>query len=75
MTTAPADKPKASRDQRDGISRPSADNKCGQVWAALDALKAEGKDLTFEALRLTIDTKIADATIRTQRQRWKQDHA
>ena len=65
---APA--PKAPRDQKNGITRPG-ENKCGQVWAACDALKAEGKEITFEALRLAVDTKTADATIRTQRQRWK----
>ena len=63
--------PRAPRDQRNGITRPT-EGKCRAVWNALDALKADGKELTFEALRLAVDSKIADATIRTQRQRWKQ---
>jgi hypothetical protein len=73
----PADEiktPRAPRDQRNGITRPT-EGKCRAVWDALDALKADGKELTFEALRLAVDRKIADATTRTQRQRWKQYNA
>lgn len=63
--------PRAPRDQRNGITRPAA-GKCREVWDTLDALKAEGRELTFEVLRAAVDSKIADATIRTQRHRWKQ---
>jgi glutamine synthetase len=61
--------------QKNGITQPGADNKCGQVWAACDKLKADEKDISFEALREALDKEIADATIRTQRQRWKTFHA
>jgi chromatin remodeling complex protein RSC6 len=75
-TAAPKVKAEAaSKDQRNGITRPSAEGKCGQVWAALDAMVAAGKDTKFEALREAINSKIADATIRTQRQRWNKYRA
>jgi hypothetical protein len=76
--SAPAETPKkpaAPKDQRNGITRPTVGNKCTAVWDALDALKEDGKEITFDALRAAVDTKIADATIRTQRQRWKQYNA
>ena len=38
----------------------------------LDALRAEGKDATFEAVRELAGGDMADATIRTQRQRWRE---
>jgi len=67
--------PRAPKDQRGGVTRPSADGKCGQVWSACDALKEEGKELTFDALRLLVPAETSDATIRTQRQRHRKFHA
>ena len=75
--SAPAEKPKkaaAPKDRRNGITRPG-EGKCLAVWPALDAVKADAEEQTFEALRLAVDSKIADATIRTQRQRWRQYNA
>ena len=62
--------PAKERDQRNGVTRPGAETRCGQIWAVLDGLKAEGKEITFDVLRAAVDSKTADATIRTQRQRW-----
>ncbi len=62
--------PAAPKNQRNGITRPGP-GKCLDVWTHLDALKAAGKEITFEELRKTIDPSTADATLRTQRQRWK----
>jgi hypothetical protein len=58
------------REQKNGVTRPGADTLCGKVWEALDKLKADGKDATFEAVRELAGKGMADATIRTQRQRW-----
>ncbi len=68
-------KPAAPKDQRNGQTRPVAGNKCSQVWQALDALKAQGTEITFAALRPTINAEIADATVRTQWSRWRKYHA
>ncbi|MFL6600177.1 MAG: hypothetical protein ACJ8R9_02505 [Steroidobacteraceae bacterium] len=68
-------KPAAPKDSRNGVSRPAAGNKCAQVWAALDALKAQGTEITFATLRPTINAEIADATVRTQWSRWRKYHA
>ena len=67
--------PSAATENKNGIPRPREGTACRAIWDTLDALKADGKELTFEALRLAVDTKTADATIRTQRQRWRQYHA
>jgi hypothetical protein len=68
-------KPAAPKDQRNGQTRPVAGNKCSQVWQALDALKAQGTEITFAALRPTVNAEIADATVRTQWSRWRKYHA
>jgi hypothetical protein len=60
----------APEDQRNGIRRPGAGTACRAIWDLLDLLKADGKELTFAALRAGIDPKVADATLRTQKQRW-----
>jgi hypothetical protein len=60
----------APKDQRNGITRPGAGTACRAIWDLLDQLKADGKELTFATLRAGIDPKVADATLRTQRQRW-----
>jgi hypothetical protein len=66
---------KVAREQRNGVTRPGAETLCGKVWSALDALKAKDAEITFEALREVVDNNCADATIKTQRQRWKTFHA
>lgn len=80
----PADKPesKAKRFtkaegavEQNGIKRPAADTLCGRVWAALDQLKADGKEPTAKNAAAAFDgVAIAAATIRTQSQRWKAFH-
>jgi hypothetical protein len=60
----------AARDKRNGITRPGEGTMCARVWSSLDKLKADGKELTFEAVRELAGKEMADATIRTQRQRW-----
>jgi hypothetical protein len=72
--TAKADEP-AAKVARNGITQPGEGTACRAIWDALDALTAKGAELTFEVLRETVDSQTADATIRTQRQRWKQHHA
>jgi hypothetical protein len=67
--------PAAPKDSRNGVTRPATGNKCAAVWDACDALKAEGKDLTFVALRPIVDSKIADATVRTQWSRFRKYNA
>jgi hypothetical protein len=67
-------KPAAPKDQRNGITRPGK-GKCLDVWTTLDSMKGRGVEITFELLRAAIPEDIADATIRTQRQRWKQYNA
>jgi hypothetical protein len=65
VVTAPA-----PRDHKNGIPKPGVGTKCADIWTHLDALKAAGKEITFEEMRATIDSSTADATLRTQRQRW-----
>jgi hypothetical protein len=62
--------PAAPKDQRNGITRPGK-GKCLDVWITLDSMKAQGVEITFALLRAAIPEHIADATLRTQRQRWK----
>lgn len=57
---------------QNGIAQPGEGTLCRKVWAALDKLRAEGKDATFEAVRELAGSDMADATIRTQRQRWRE---
>jgi hypothetical protein len=65
MAEAPA---KVERIARNGITQPGEGTACRAIW---DACDKQGKQATFESLRAVIDSKVADATIRTQRQRWK----
>jgi len=60
----------ATREHRNGVPRPGEGTMCAKVWDALDKLKADGKELTFEAVRELAGKTMADATVRTQRQRW-----
>lgn len=62
---------KAAADHKNGVKRPGADTKCAAVWDACAKLIAGEKELTFDALREAVDSKIADATIMTQRQRFR----
>lgn len=68
---ADAAAPVTPAENKNGIPRPREGTACRAIWDLLDAMKAEGKEITYEALRLGVDTKTADATIRTQRQRWR----
>ena len=64
-----AEKPaKVERVVKNGVTQPGEGTMCRAVWDACDKL---GKDVTFEALRELVDNNVADATIRTQRQRHK----
>jgi hypothetical protein len=63
---------KIERVVKNGITQPGEGTACRAIWDLCDKL---GKDITFEALRAGIDSKVADATIRTQRQRHKQFNA
>jgi hypothetical protein len=63
----------AAKNQRNGITMPKAGSICASIWEACDALKAEGKETSFEALKEKLP-KVNDATIRTQRQRHKTYH-
>ncbi|HEY6923691.1 MAG TPA: hypothetical protein VI653_09495 [Steroidobacteraceae bacterium] len=77
VTTPASEKPKAApapkAEQRNGVSKPTRGLTL-DVWNACDSLKAEGKELTFEALKEKLPNHNA-ATIRTQRQRHKTYHA
>lgn len=76
VETPAAETPEAksapSKIEQNGIRQPGEGTLCAKVWAALDALRAEGKDATFEAVRELAGSEMADATIRTQRQRWRE---
>jgi hypothetical protein len=70
----------APREQRNGITRPGVETICGIVWSSLDQMKAAATEYTLEALRQLVDDArgkrpAADATLRTQRQRWIAFHA
>lgn len=71
---AQATAPAPTKDQRNGITRPGAGTLCAKVWAALDKLHATSEDTTFDAVRALAGKDMADATIRTQRQRWNEYH-
>jgi hypothetical protein len=71
----PASKaPSQGRDQQNGVNRPGDGTLCAKVWEALDRLTKTGKDITFEAVRELAGKEMADATIRTQRQRHREFH-
>jgi hypothetical protein len=61
----------ANRAEQNGVTRPSTGTFCARVWQALDKLHAEGTEITIEAVRAIAGTEMADATVRTQRQRWR----
>lgn len=69
-----AQAPTATKDQQNGITRPSEGTLCAKVWSALDKLRAKDEDTTFDAVRALAGKDMADATIRTQRQRWNEYH-
>lgn len=58
--------------EQNGIRQPGEGCLCRRVWDALDKLRTDGKDATFEAVRELAGSDMADATIRTQRQRWRE---
>jgi len=58
------------RENRNDVTRPAAGTLCAKVWDALDSLKTDGKEITFDAVRELAGKEMTDATIRTQRQRW-----
>ena len=60
-----------NRAEQNGVTRPSAGTYCSRVWEALDALHRDGKEISIETIRAMAGTEMADATIRTQRQRWR----
>jgi len=73
--TKPAAKAAApKREQQNGVTRPGAGTLCVKVWDVLDKLHAKGEELTFETVRERAGKEMADATIRTQRQRWNEFH-
>lgn len=57
------------RAHQNGISQPAEGTSCRAVWDAIDKLLAQDKRITLEAVREIAGDKMADATIRTQRQR------
>jgi hypothetical protein len=62
------------RIRKNGITQPAEGTSCRAVWDAIDNLIAQGKKITLEAVRELAGDKMADATIRTQRQRHKTYH-
>jgi hypothetical protein len=58
------------KNQRNGITRPKAGTICAGIWDVCESMKAVGQDTTFEEIKKALP-KVNDATIRTQRQRWK----
>jgi hypothetical protein len=62
------------RPSKNGISQPAEGTSCRAVWDAIDTLIAQDKKITLEAVRELAGDKMADATIRTQRQRHKTYH-
>ena len=71
---APAKSPAPKRPNQNGISQPAEGTSCRAVWDAIDKLIAQDKKITLEAVRELAGDKMADATIRTQRQRHKTYH-
>lgn len=71
---APAKTPAPKRISKNGVSQPAEGTSCRAVWDAIDKLLAQDKKITLEAVRELAGDKMADATIRTQRQRHKTYH-
>ena len=69
-TPASEKQPHAPKDQRNGVTRPKPGTICAGIWDVCDSMKAVGQDTTFEEIKKVLP-KVNDATIRTQRQRWK----
>jgi len=63
-----------ARNSRNGVTQPAEGTSCRAVWDAIDTLIKQGKKITLEAVRELAGDKMADATIRTQRQRHKAFH-
>jgi hypothetical protein len=61
------------REKRNGVTRPRP-GKCGDVWEVCDEMLAAGKEVSFEVIRAELPASIADATIKTQRQRHRTFH-
>lgn len=61
------------REKLNGVTRPRK-GKCGDVWEVCDELLAAGKEVSFETIRAKLPASIADATIKTQRQRYRTFH-
>src|SRR5688572_18969485 len=59
---------------QNGITQPGEGTLCRKVWDALDTLRTKGLDATFQAVRELAGSEMADATIRTQRQRHREFH-
>jgi outer membrane biosynthesis protein TonB len=74
---AEAPKPKAApaakQPQRNGVTQPKAGSICASIWNACAELKADGKEMSFAALKEKLP-KVNDATLRTQRQRFNTFH-
>lgn len=68
-----AQKEKVVLESKNGITRPKADTKTGQVWAFADKLSAEkGSPVAISELAPVASAAgLNDATIRTQYARWK----
>ena len=74
LPVAPAVKAKLDKQQRNGITRPGANTKCGKIWAACDAISLSqgGAPATIAALKAHSSTHgINDHTIKTQYSRWR----
>jgi hypothetical protein len=82
---APAKKPAAKKaapvvitttsklEVRNGVTQPGEGSMCRKVWDTLDKLRAKGEDTTFTTAREVLkNEKMADATVRTQAQRWRE---
>lgn len=65
---------KADKLQRNGITRPGAETKCGSIWAVADEISATNHTIaTIAAIRLDKRMEgIPEATIKTQYARWRQ---
>jgi len=61
---------KTPREQKYGVTRSGEGTMYAKVWLSVDGLKTGGKKLTFEDVRELAGKEMANAAIRTQRQRW-----
>jgi len=72
--SAPAKAAAPKRPSKNGITQPAEGTSCRAVWDAIDKLLAQDRKITLESVRELAGDKMADATIRTQRQRHKTYH-